>query len=242
MTDPTTLPLTLECDADVDVVRDVPFAAGTFDLYRPTTPGPHPVVVLVLGYPDWGMRQFFGKSFKDWTFVADWARHFAAAGVAAVAYTNSAPLEDLQALLEHLRARGDLAIDGTRIGLWACSGHGPTALSALASVRAAALVYAFPIDVDGSDVADASKQFYFALPALTLGDLPATPLLVVRAGADATPGLNVALDRFVAAARHLPLEVMELPDMPHAFELMVDDARSHAAVRDVVAWLRARLA
>ncbi len=61
-----------------------------------------------------------------------WGQLIASMGLIAIAYTNREPAADLDALLSHLRDRGQsLGIDSNCIGLWACSGHAPLALSAL---------------------------------------------------------------------------------------------------------------
>ena len=63
-----------------------------------------------------------------------------------------------------------LGIDGNRMGLWACSGHVPNALSLLARpertcLKCAALCYGAMLDLDGSTVvADAAREYGFANP------------------------------------------------------------------------------
>ena len=146
----------------------------------------------------------------------------------------------------------ELGIDGQRLGIWACSGHGPTALSLLTSdndepLQGAALVYPYTLDLDGaSDVADAAKQFGFATP-LTGRSLDAlhsdVPMFVARAGQDAMPGLNRALDAFVGTAlgRNLPISLVNHAGGIHGFDLFDDSAVSRQIIRDVLSFLRFRL-
>jgi hypothetical protein len=114
-------------------------------------------------------------------------------------------------------------------------------------VACAALQYAFTLDLDGaSDVAAAAKAWGFvdAAAGRSIADFASdVPLLVVRAGADAFAGINVALDRLVAAGlrANLPLTCVNLPTAPHAYELERDDAQTRAALGAVAAFFRAAL-
>jgi hypothetical protein len=243
---------TIDGAADVTVERDHVYTTEQgplgFDLYRPrgaTTPSP--AVVFVSGYPDPGMVAMLGKPLKDWASYVGWARLVAASGIAGVAYTNREPA-DVAALVRHLRANaGALGIDPARIGVWACSGNVPTALALVAHERmaCAALLYGFFLDLDGATaVADAAAQFYFARPPVTMDELPReTPMLVVRAGRDATPGLDATLQRFVAAARaeRLRVTLVDHAEAPHAFDLVDDTPASRAVIEQVLAFLREAL-
>ena len=92
-----------------------------------------------------------------------------------------------------------------------------------AGVRCAALCYGPPGDLEPRP------------------ELP--PLLVVRAGRD-DPELNGDIDRFAAAAadRGLPVELVEVPDGHHAFDVLDDTDASRAAIRRVLGFLGERLA
>src|SRR5688572_16663300 len=146
--------------------------------------------------------------------------------------TGQNPAGDVHAVLEHVRQNAaSLGIDETRIGLWACSGHVPTALSVLMrenreGLRCAALCYGVTLDLDGgTGVAEAARMFRFANPTAgtSVDDLPRDlPLFIVRAGQDETPRLNEALDRFVAGAlaANLPFTLVNHATAPHAFDLL----------------------
>jgi len=69
------------------------------------------------------------------------------------------------------------------------------------------------------------------------------PLLIARAGADATPGVNASIDRFAryAATRGLDVQVVDHPTGPHAFDVLEDSDTSRAVIRRVVDFLRNRL-
>ena len=238
----------------VDVIRDRPWggAGRLFDLYRPPdAAGPLPAVVFVTGFADPGFRAIAGCAFKDTAPFRSWARLLAASGLATVTYSNADPAADAPAVLAFLRGQADeLGIDAGRFGLWACSGHAPNALAVLGrtpspAVRCAALCYGYMLDVESStEVADMGRQFKFVVPDVTAEEIPAdVSLLIARAGADATPGVNASIDRFAryAETRPLDVEIAEHPTGPHAFDVLEDSDASRAVIRQVVEFLRDRL-
>jgi len=238
----------------VDVTCDRPWghAGRLFDLYRPPdAPGPLPAVVLVTGFADPGFRAVAGCAFKDTAPFSSWARLLAASGLVAVTYSNADPAADAPAVLAYLGDHSaELGIDAGRFGLWACSGHSPTALAVLCRrprppVRCVALCYGYTLDLEESrEVADQGRQFKFAVPDVSAAEVPSdVPLLIARAGADATPGVNASIDRFTryAESRGLDVEVVEHPTGPHAFDVLEDSDTSRAAIRRVVEFLRDRL-
>ena len=253
MFDPTQAPLLYPAPTASIAVDHLSYPAAdgplALTLYRPPGVARPPVVVIVNGYPDPGMAALFGRPLAAWRSYQDWARLLAAAGVAAVLYENRTPA-DLEALLAHLRTTGAaLGVDGERLGLFAASGHAALAVAtvARAPVFAAALLYGYTLDLDGDTaVADAARQFHFAAPPVALASLPSTPILLVRAGADALPGLLPSLDRFAAAAvaRGLPVEVHEVLEAPHGFDVTDDRPATRDAIAAVVRFLveRGRLA
>jgi hypothetical protein len=228
--------------------------ALTFDLYDPPEAdgASKPAVILVTGFSDAGAVRMFGAPFKEMGAFVSWAQLIAASGMAAITYVNHEP-RDVHDVLEHLRQKAaSLRIDPDRIGLWACSGHGPNALSVLiehggARVRCACLLYPYTMDLNGATgVAGAAAQFRFVTPAArkSIEDLPVdVPIAIVRAGRDAMPGLNEALDAFVAAsvARNLPLTLINHPPGQHAFDLSDDSPMSRAAIGHALACLQSHL-
>lgn len=101
------------------------------------------------------------------------------------------------------------------------------------------------VDGDGSTaVADAGRQFGFAVPEITVDQIPPhVPLLIARAGAAATPGLNDSIDRFVRCveSQALDVEIVEYRTGPHAFDVMDDSAGSRSVTPRVVGFLREQL-
>jgi acetyl esterase/lipase len=245
----------------VTVRRDVEYrrteaGALTMDLYSPPDAKGgerRPAVVFVFGYPDPGFEAMLGCKQKDMGSYVSWGRLAAASGLIAVTYTNRDPAADLDALLDYLRQNAaSLGIDESRIGIWACSGHVPLALSVLMrgasdSFKCAVLCYGFMLDLEGSTaVAEAAARFMFANPGAgrSVDDLPQElPLFVVRAGRDETPRLNESLDRFMAAAlaRNLPVTFANHTAAPHAFDLLDTSETSREMIRRILSFLRLHL-
>lgn len=231
--------------------------ALTMDLYYPpdSRSGRRlPAVVFVLGLSDVGTKKMLGCAAKEMGSYVSWARLAAASGLVAVTYTNREPEADVHALLRHVRSNAaSLGIDGDRIGVWACSGHGPVALSLLIRKdlpRLACAVFCYPysLDVDGSTgVAEAAAAWRFvnASAGKTVDDLPPdVPLFIARAGRDQFAGLNEALDRVLAkaVARNLPVTFVNHPEGPHAFDLDHDSETTRMIISDILGFLRRHLA
>ena len=225
--------------ADAELTMDVYFPPGRLASDRT------PAVVLVPGFP--------GAVKRIGSFVS-WAELMAASGLVAITCATKDPVADTEAVLVHVRNHAaSLGVDPGRMGLWACSGHVPNALSLLAHpergyLKSAALCYGYMLDLDGSTaVADASRQYGFANPCTrrTLEDLPRdTPLFVARAGRDESPGLNAALDSFVAAALrdNRPVTFVNHTTGPHAFDVMDDSPATRDVIRQVLGFLKSHLA
>jgi len=236
----------------VRVSRDLRYGSAgehalTLDLYQPAHRSPAPVMVLATGYPDVGVRRPLGCAFKDMAMWTSLARIFAASGVAAVGYTSACPAQDIDSVLSYLGEHATaLGVDPGRAGLWATSGHVPTALGALArlgrrAIKAAVLSTGYTLDLVGSAVADAGRRYGFAVPDLSMDDLPAdVPVFIARAGRDENPGLNDALDRFTAEAlsRNWPLTLVNHGTASHAFELTDDGSVVTHAIEQMIAFAR----
>lgn len=231
--------------------------ALTMDVYYPpgSTSGARlPAVVFVLGYNDAGAQRMLGCRFKEMGSFVSWAHLAAASGIVAITYTNREPLDDVNALLDHVRQNAaSLGIDETRIGVWACSGHVPLTLSLLMQpgvghhLKCAVLCYGYMLDVDGfTGVAQAARQFGFVTPpeGTSVDDLSRdVPLFVARAGQDQLPHLKEAMDRFVVKAlgANLPLTFVNHADAPHAFDVFHDSDASREIIRQMLTFMRFHL-
>jgi acetyl esterase/lipase len=174
--------------------------------------------------------------------------------VPGITYNNQEPAADAIEVLRYVRAHAAaLDIDEHRIGVWACSGNVPNAMSLLiqeaqSNLKCAALIYGYMLDMDGSTVvASTAQRIGFVNPGAgkSADDLPRhVPLFIARAGQDQMPGLNDALDRFVAKGLtcNLPLTCVHDPDAPHAFDLIADTETSRETIRQILAFLQFHLA
>jgi hypothetical protein len=90
-----------------------------------------PAVIFVSGYPDPGVQKRIGCKGKEMESYISWGQLTAASGLVAITYTTGKePAPDIHALLQYVRQNAAvLGIDENRIGLWACSGNVPNALS-----------------------------------------------------------------------------------------------------------------
>ncbi len=243
----------------VTVRHDMPYrvtddGALTMDLYQPpdSRGAGVPAVLFVTGFADPGAVRMMGSKFKEMGSFASWARLIAATGLVSITYENREP-GDVHHVLRYVRENAStLGIDSQRLGVWACSGHGPNALSVLMESGAddfacVVLLYPYTLDLDGATrVAEAAQRFRFVTPAAgkTVQELPVNlPLFVARAGRDQMPGLNDALDAFVAAAlaRNLPLTVANHAAGPHAFDLFDDSRTTVETIQQVLAFLQFHL-
>jgi hypothetical protein len=230
----------------------------TMDVYYPPDwkPGVRtPAVIFVIGYSDLGAQAVLGCKFKEMESFISWAKLVAASGRAAITYTTGKePASDIQALLQYVRQNGaSLGIDENEIGLWACSGHAPNALSALMQeardyLKCAVLYYPFTLDLEGSTIiAEAAKTFRFVNPCAgkSVNDLPKnTPLFMVRAGQDEFPQLNKTIDHFLSEALtcNLPITFVNHANAPHAFDVMHKSETSRLIIRGTLAFLDVHLA
>ncbi|PYR30604.1 MAG: hypothetical protein DMF92_08165, partial [Acidobacteria bacterium] len=107
----------------------------TMDLYYPPdskSGARAPAVVFATGFSDVEAQKMLGCMLKEMGSYVSWGLLTAASGLVAITYTNREPAKDVHAVLQHLRQNAkSLDIDESRVGVWACSGNVPTALSVL---------------------------------------------------------------------------------------------------------------
>lgn len=230
--------------------------ALTMDLYYPPDTkitARIPAVVFVSGYPDPGFEKMVGCKFKEMGSYISWGQLTAVSGIVAITYTNIEPAADVKTLLQYIRENAaSLGIDENRIGLWACSGNVPNALSVLMHERGdylkcAVLCYGCMLDLEGSTgMADAAKMFGFVNPCAgkSVEDLPnEVPLFIARAGQDQMPRLNETMDRFLAKALtcNLPITFTNHPAGPHAFDVLDNSETSREIIRQILTFMRFHL-
>ena len=246
--------------AAVRVTRDVIYRQGAhgplgLDVYAPpdVTAGSRlPAVVFAIGYSDLGAVPRFGCAFKEVEAYVTWAQLVAASGMIGITYLNEDPAPDLGAVLDYIAQNAaDLGVDVSRIGMWACSGNAPVALSRLLHEARPAIVcaaFCYGLMLDGKEgwVSQAAQMFGFAHPCegRTVADLaPDVPLFIVRAGKDEIPHLNDTIDAFVAdgLARNLPLTIVNHANAPHSFDIVDDTDATRDVIERLLAFLRFNL-
>ncbi len=228
----------------------------TLDIYYPpgTKSGARtPTVVFVLGYSDLGFQKMLGCKQKEMESYISWAQLAAASGLVAITYTTTDPTTDIRALLQYVRQNAvSLGIDDNRIGLWACSGNVPNALSVLMQedseyLKCAVLCYGMMLDLgEATSVAEAARTWGFANPCAgkSVNDLaPDIPLFIVRAGKDETPHLNETIDRFMVEALicNLPIRFANHAAAGHSFDVTDDSDASREVIKQILAFIQYHL-
>ena len=245
---------------DVVVRRDAEYRVAddgilTMDVYYPPdskSESRMPAVIFVFGYPDSTLEAMIGSKLKEMGQYVSWGRLAAVSGLVAITYATREPAVDIHELLVYVRQNASsLGVDENRIGVWACSGNVPVALSVLMQetsdyLKCAVLYYGFMLDgEESSNVAEAAATIGFVNPCAgrRFDDLPLdVPLFIVRAGQDSLR-LNETIDRFLgnAVVRNMPVTLTNYPDGPHAFDILEDSRASREIIRQTVAFMRFHL-
>lgn len=184
------------------------------EIYEPIDTISGCAVAIVEGVPDAAFEKHVGCKFMEMEWTIGMARLIAASGMTAVTHSNREAEPDAIALLKHLGTKY------RKVGLWSTSSNGPVAL--IAASHAACAVLNNPI----------TKNF-----------CPDTPLFVIRAGKDETPGLNTALDAFIARAiaENKPITLVNYAAAPHSYELSVDAPETRRVLQQGLDFLKAHL-
>ncbi|MEU1590294.1 hypothetical protein [Micromonospora sp. NPDC005710] len=211
---------------------------GNVDLHLPTDTGPRPAVVVVHGAP----LPPDAPDPRDWLLYRGYGALLAASGAvtALVSYQVSelsalpAAADDIAAMVDQVRA--DPRVDPERVVLWFFSGGGLFAADWLRVpppwLRGIALTYPLLIPFPGWEV---DARF---LPVEALSAGTGVPLVLTRAGQDIPPVL-AGIDAFLpaATAQGWPMQVIDVPDGQHSFDILNPGPQAEAAVlaaRDAV--------
>jgi len=224
----------------------------TFDVfYPPDFKGETrlPVVVLTLGYAD----TVFNSKLKGWEVYKDWAKLFAASGIAAINYSTLQPATDIDDLILYIQENAEeLKLDTNAIGIWSCSGNVLNALSVLMEERreylkCAVLYYGIMTTPDKKlhdTVLKLNKMANFSIEGLEKiktfhKDLP---LLIVRAGKD-LEDINQTIDHFISQAisNNVPLTLINYSEGRHAFDVYDDNDMSREIIQQTLDFMRLNL-
>ncbi|MEU4239783.1 alpha/beta hydrolase [Actinoplanes sp. NPDC026619] len=207
---------------------------GTVDLYPPddvTTP--RPAVLFVHGGPlpaemkptprEWPMFQAYGSLVAGRGVVGATVDH----GLRTPA-DYATPAGDVRAAVELIRA--DPRVDGNRIALWFFSGGSPLSADYLreppAWLRCVAFSYPLLAPLPGWP---SDPRFLPAEAVTGAGDLP---IVLTRVGRE-DPAVQETVRAFVDAAK-TRLDIVEVPNGQHSFDIKDDEDASRAAIQRAV--------
>ncbi|GIF78231.1 alpha/beta hydrolase [Asanoa siamensis] len=224
--------------------------AANLDLYLPEGPGPHPLVLLVHGGP---IPEDVGVTPRRWPVHIGYAALLHAAGLAVGVVDHRLRVVDGpdRPIVDAVTAAADVAaagaalrahptIDGERVAYWAFSGGGLLSADWLRErpswLRAVLLSYpllASPAaHLPVEDRLDLDPRFA-PIDAVAEAGTAAPPIVLTRVGLE-RPLLAGFVEQFVAAATG-PLEIIDVPDGQHAFDVLDDTDQSRAALHAAVA-------
>jgi dienelactone hydrolase len=224
-----------------------PEREGTVDTYVPDGEGPFPVVVVVHGVP---LMPGLAAEPRDWPLYRGYGALLSDQGMLTVVPACQLPItpgpEGL--VLDYVTAaaqvaaavtavRADPRADAERVVLWFFSGgamlSAPWLHDAPGWLRGIALTYPVVTPLPGMVAAPG-----YDAPAEAVGrDAP--PLLLTRVGRE-DPGFAAGVEAF--RGRTADVEVIDVPDGQHSFDIADHTDESRAAVRQAVEWVRKRQA
>ncbi|MER5946756.1 alpha/beta hydrolase [Streptomyces sp. NPDC001904] len=212
---------------------------GTIDLYVPegAVEAPRPAIVFVHGGP---VPEGAEPTPRDWPTLIGYARYAADRGVVGVTLDHRlhavtaypAAAADLEAAVARVRA--DPRVDADRIALWFLSGSGPLTAPWLSArppwLRCLAANYPIMAPLPNWGVNDARFR-----PAEVVARGGTPPFVLVRVGQE-TSAIAATVAGFLAAAEAggAPVEVVDVPAAPHAFEGLDHTDSARDAVREAM--------
>lgn len=232
-----------------NAVRD-----GSLDVYRPE--GPHgtekngrdaepllPAIIFVHGGP---VPPEMQPRPRDWPVFAGYGSLAAAHGVVGVVIehglvSTAAYADAAQDVVDAAAAvRALPGVDPERVALWFFSGAGMLTADWIRDtpswLRCIAASYPLMAPWPGMEV---EARFR---PTSALAEVGDMPLLVTRVGQE-QPVIAVTVDEFIAEAhlRKARLDVIEVPDGHHSFDIVDDTDASRAALVQAMEWVTAQL-
>jgi dienelactone hydrolase len=220
-----------------------PARTDTVDTYGPDGEGPFPVVVVVHGAP---LPPGLEAQPRDWPLYRGYGRLLAEHGLLTAVVGYQLPITpgpdglvlDYATAADQVAAavtaaRADPRADPDRVVLWFFSGGAMLSAGWLrdapAWLRGIALTYPVVTPLPGMVAAPG-----FAAPAEAVGP-GAPPLLVTRVGRE-HPGFAAGVETFLTRAGDV--ELIEVPNGQHSFDIADHTEESRAAVRQAVEWVR----
>lgn len=211
---------------------------GIIDIYAPAEPGEGllPVILFVPGGP---LPPGMEAAPRDWPVFAGYGSLAAANGAIGIVVSHglNAPT-DFAAASDAVAAAAEQAralpgADPDRVALWFFSGSGLLEADWLRGqpdwLRISAASYPVMAPLPGMEVEERFRPVEALTPDLGI------PLLVTRVGLEA-PFIAPAVDAFVDRARELELglDVIDVPDGHHSFDIVDDSDSSRAALQQAM--------
>ncbi|MEU4779906.1 alpha/beta hydrolase [Micromonospora sp. NPDC023633] len=230
-----------------------PEREANLDWYVPEDGGPHPAVVLVHGGPlpadvhpgprDWPVYRGYGCLLADLGLLAVTVEHRMRVVVGAQGPVTDCPTAALDVASAVDRVRADPRVDGGRIALWFFSGGGLLSTDWLRDrpswLRAVALTYPLLAPIPGWGV----DPRFEAGAAIGEPGGPVPPLLLTRAGRERQEiAETVAVFLDAATDAGVRVEVIDVPDGQHGFDMLDHTDESRRAVGRAADWISQRLA
>lgn len=229
-----------------------PDRVGAVDFYVPAGDGPFPAVLIVHGGP---MPPQVVPKPRDWPVYRGYAAELAAQGILAalvdhrlhvVPGADGAVFDYVTAAADVAEAvetvRADKRADADRALLWFFSGgsllSGDWLRAAPAWLRGVALSYPVLAPVPGGF----TDPHFGPVAAVVGGGGEFPPILLTRVGLE-HPTFAEGVEEFLAAAGRsgVPVEVVEVPNGQHSFDVLDHTEESRAAVRRAISWVGAKL-
>ncbi len=202
--------------------------AGPMDLYRPAgVSTPLPAVVLIHG----PVPEQAPVRPRDWPVFQGYARLAANQGLLGITLDLRYPTlaswptaaDQLFQLVYRIRARPE--VDPDRIALWAFSAGAllltPWLAHSPSWLRCLALSYPFLVSPQPPSPADKLR--------------PGRPIVLTRV-AQERPALQAAVTTFLTKANelHTPLNLIDVPNAPHAFDSLTPTPESRQAITEAM--------
>ena len=213
-----------------------------------------PGVVFIHGGP---LSADLNISLKDIGQYLSYGELLAATGFVAVTFNhrfhdiNSLERSeaDVTSAISYIRKNAEtFSLDPDRLCLWFISGGGPL-LSRFLSDRpryVRCMVAYYPIldpqvfiEMGMGSIPEETFHKFSPVSFLASDDSPLAPMLIVRAGLD-HPKLNQSIDRFLnkALSANVWVELINYPQGPHAFDILVDNPQSRQIIARTLQFLK----
>lgn len=227
-----------------------------FDLYSPTNSEKAiklPVVILINGYPDDTIKNWYGVSQKDLGLFISWAELIASSGLIAVKYESQKSSHETDSLIKYLiKNANSYNIDLNRIAIFGCSANTLTQLSLMqeASYKFKCAIFYYPMLLTPDKKfftninSDAKETGYYWADLKEIKKIPhEIPLLIVKAGKDKFPIVIETTDYFISEINksNIPFTFINYAEGQHDFDVLDDTPASRNIIKQTISFLQFHL-